>query len=166
MTNPNNVLTIGEVAAQAGVRTSAIRYYESVGLLPVGPRVSGQRRYPPDTVRLIGTLRFAQRAGFSVSEIKTLFHGFGSEIPPAARWQALAAQKLAELDALIADTERMREALRKGMKCGCLKIEDCSIESDSTGCCLPGPAAAPVPMMLRRRTAVSPTESSRKASGG
>ena len=41
-------LTISEVARQAGIRASAIRYYESVGLLPPPQRVSGQRRYHED----------------------------------------------------------------------------------------------------------------------
>jgi MerR family transcriptional regulator, redox-sensitive transcriptional activator SoxR len=152
-------LSIGELAAQTGVRTSAIRYYESVGLLPEAPRVGGYRRYTRETVQLIATLRFAQRAGFTVAEIRTLFHGFGAEVPPAERWRVLAEQKVAELDALIADAERMRRALREGMRCGCLRVEDCVIDGDA-GCCLPGPsAAAPVVALGRgpRRTDVGAT---------
>lgn len=142
------MLTIGELAELSGVRTSAIRYYESVGLLPEAPRKSGRRLYSRDTVRLIGTLRFAQRAGFSVGEIRTLFHGFGAEVPPATRWQKLAEKKMADLEILIADAERMRVALKKGMRCGCVRIEDCIIESETAGCCLP--EAAPRPIALGR----------------
>ncbi len=40
-------LSIGEVARQVGLRTSAIRYYESVRLLPEAERISGRRRYEP-----------------------------------------------------------------------------------------------------------------------
>lgn len=139
---PAPSLSIGEVAARAGVRTSAIRYYESVGLLPPAPRAGRYRRYAPETVQLIATLRFAQRAGFTVAEIRTLFHGFGTEVPPAERWRVLAEQKVTELDALIADAQRMRRALQEGMRCGCLRVEDCVIDGDA-GCCLPGPASAP-----------------------
>ena len=64
-------LSIGELAARAGVRTSAIRYYESVGLLPPAPRAGRYRRFTPETAQLIATLRFAQRAGFTVAEIRT-----------------------------------------------------------------------------------------------
>jgi len=133
-------LSIGELAKLAGVATSAIRYYERVGLLPPPPRVSGHRRYDATAVRLLTTLRFAQRAGFSVAEIRTLFHGFGANVPPSARWRVLATQKLAELDELIASAERMRVALNAGMRCGCVRVEDCVIDVDA-GCSLPGPVS-------------------------
>jgi MerR family redox-sensitive transcriptional activator SoxR len=131
-------LTIGEVARRTGLRTSAVRYYESVGLLPLPPRLNGRRRYGPDVVRLLQTIRFAQDAGFSVAEVKTLFHGFEASVRPSARWRALAARKLVELDALVARAEIMREALRTGMRCGCLRIEDCDFVPGE-GCTVPGP---------------------------
>jgi MerR family transcriptional regulator, redox-sensitive transcriptional activator SoxR len=133
-------LSIGEVARRSGLRPSTLRYYESVGLLPPPRRVNGRRQFDADVVRLLGTVRFAQEAGFTVAEIRTLFHGFGADVPPAARWQQLAKSKLAELDALVARAERMRRALSTAMRCGCLRIEDC--ESDSVdGCTRPGPAS-------------------------
>lgn len=131
------LLAIGEVARLAGNRPSAIRYYERVGLLPKAVRTSGHRRFEVDTVKLIATLRFAQSAGFSVAEIRTLFHGFGADIPPATRWRSLATRKLQELDDLIANAQRMRRAVEVGMRCGCLRIEDCATDAD-VGCCEPG----------------------------
>ncbi len=144
-------LSIGELAALAGVRTSAIRYYESVGLLPPAPRAGRYRRFSPDTVQLIATLRFAQRAGFTISEIRTLFHGFGAEVPPAERWRVLAERKVSELDALISDAQRMRRALQEGMRCGCLRVEDCVIDGDAG--CLPGPATSATPVVSLGRAA-------------
>ncbi len=47
-------LTIGELAKRTGVATSALRYYEELGLLPAPGRVSGQRRYPESAVGLVG----------------------------------------------------------------------------------------------------------------
>src|SRR5207237_5273831 len=91
-------LSIGEVAARTGVRPSALRYYESVGLLPPPPRVSGGRRYGELTVGFVALVRLAQRAGFRVDEIRTLLHGFTPDVAPAARWRQLAAQKVVELD--------------------------------------------------------------------
>ena len=121
-------LTIGEVARQAGLRTSALRYYESAGVLPPPARVNGQRRYDADAVRLLKIVRFAQEAGFSVAEIRTLFHGFGAHVPPAARWRKLADEKLAELDALTIRIERMRRALLAAKQCGCVRMEDCEFD--------------------------------------
>jgi MerR family transcriptional regulator, redox-sensitive transcriptional activator SoxR len=120
-------LSIGEVARRTGIRTSALRYYEDAGILPSPARVSGQRRYHPDVVRRVDLLRFAQQAGFTLQEIKTLFHGFASDTPLSARWQSLARRKMRELDELVERVTRMREALQLSLKCGCVRVEDCSL---------------------------------------
>lgn len=118
-------ISIGELARRVGVRTSAIRYYEEAGLLPAPQRVGGRRRYDDGAVRVLGVLRFAQQAGFTLEEIRTLFHGFGAETPLSERWEALAQAKLQEMDELIARAERMKEAIRAGLACGCVRVEDC-----------------------------------------
>ena len=120
-------LSIGEVARRTGVRTSALRYYEDAGILPAAGRISGRRVYDTDMLRRIDVLRFAQQAGFTLDEIKVLFHGFGSTTPLSARWQKLAREKLKELDELAKRVERMRRALEVGLKCGCVRIEDCTL---------------------------------------
>ncbi len=120
-------LSIGQVAQRTGIRTSALRFYEEAGILPAPARVSGRRVYDADTVRRIEVLKFAQQAGFTLEEIKTLLHGFRAETPLSARWQALAHAKLRELDVLAARIKRMRRALDLGLKCGCIRIEDCTL---------------------------------------
>lgn len=127
-------LTIGEVARRTGLRTSAIRYYEAEGVLPAPRREHGQRRYDAGVLRWIRVLRFAQEAGFTLDEIRTLFHGFGAATPLGERWQTLADGKLRELDALIARATRMRQAIEAGMACGCAGVDDCTA-------CDPVPAA-------------------------
>lgn len=120
-------LSIGEVAKRAGVRTSAIRYYEEAGILPRPSRVSGQRRYDAETVQRVDVLRFAQQAGFTLEQIKTLFHGFGAGTPLSSRWKALATSKMRELDELAKRIEQMKRALELGLKCGCVRVEDCML---------------------------------------
>lgn len=120
-------LSIGEVARRVGIRTSALRYYEDAGILPKPTRVNGQRRYDASVVRRIDVLRFAQQAGFTLDEIKTLFHGFGKETPLSARWKSLARKKLGELDELAERILRMRRALELSLECGCVRVEDCSL---------------------------------------
>ncbi len=61
-------LTIGEAAARAGIRASAIRYYERVGLIPPPERVSGRRRYEEGIVRRLELIAVAKEAGFSLDE--------------------------------------------------------------------------------------------------
>lgn len=120
-------LTIGEVAHRTGLRTSALRYYEEQGVLPAPRRVNGRRRYDRSILRMVEVLRFAQQAGFTLAEIRKLFHGFGAETPLGARWKALARAKLEELDALIARATQMKRSIEKGSGCGCVRIEDCTL---------------------------------------
>lgn len=121
------LISIGVVARRTGVSASALRFYEEEGVLPAPTRVSGRRYYGPEALRRIDVLRFAQQAGFTLEEIKTLFHGFGAETPLSERWHCLARAKLAELDLLAKRIQRMRRALTLGLRCGCLRIEDCSL---------------------------------------
>lgn len=120
-------LPIGEIARRAGVRPSALRYYESIGLLPAPRRVNGRRRYDALAVQLLSVVQLAQLAGFTIAEIQTLLHGFAPETPPAERWQPLARQKLRELDAQITRVHQMKQILEQGLSCGCLRLEDCAV---------------------------------------
>jgi MerR family transcriptional regulator, redox-sensitive transcriptional activator SoxR len=125
--------------AAGGPEPSALRYYESIGLLPAPRRVNGRRPYDARTLQQLTALRFAQQAGFTIAEMEALFHGFAPETLPAARWQALAEQKLGEqklgeLDALIEQGQHMRERLRAGLGCGCVRMEDCLIVEGEEGC--------------------------------
>ena len=63
-------MAIGEVARRAGVRASALRYYESIGILPAPRRVNGRRRYDGEVLELLTVVRVAQQAGFTAAEIR------------------------------------------------------------------------------------------------
>ena len=118
-------LTISEVARQAGIRTSAIRYYESVGLLPQARRVGGQRRYHEDILRRLTFIQAAQAVGFSVAEMQTLFHELDEDAPFSIRWQSLAKQKLVEVDTLMQRARSMKRLLVQSLHCSCPDIEQC-----------------------------------------
>jgi MerR family redox-sensitive transcriptional activator SoxR len=120
-------LSIGEVARRTGIRPSALRYYEEMGLLPRTPRTGGRRRYGEQAVRMVEVLRFAQQAGFTLDEIRKLFHRFDAKAPLGARWRLLAEAKLRELDELQARIVGMRRAIEQGLACGCMRIEDCTL---------------------------------------
>jgi MerR family transcriptional regulator, redox-sensitive transcriptional activator SoxR len=124
---PDESLTIGEVARRTGVRASALRFYEREGVLEPSARVAGRRRYDAEAVRIVEVVRFAQSAGFSLAEIRTLFGGFPAETPLAERWALLAQSKLRELDELVLRATRMRHAIQLGLGCGCVRWEDCVI---------------------------------------
>jgi MerR family transcriptional regulator, redox-sensitive transcriptional activator SoxR len=122
-------MTIGEVARKAGIRPSALRYYESVGILPKPERVNGRRHYDGEVLRgvldRLAVVSIAQQAGFTVAEIRTLLHGFSDDAPPSERWRIMAREKLTEVEALIYRAKGMKRVLERGLGCECLRIEDC-----------------------------------------
>jgi MerR family redox-sensitive transcriptional activator SoxR len=119
-------VTISEVARQAAVRPSAIRYYESLGLIPAPARLSGRRRYTLDVLPRLALIAAAKQMGFTIAEIGTLVNGFDATTPASARWQALAAQKLPEVDAVIARAQGMKRLLEHALQCGCLSLDECA----------------------------------------
>ena len=118
-------MTISEVAHRTGLRASAIRYYEKIGLLPKTQRISGQRRYGHGVFNYLAVIDVAKRAGFRVDEMRHLFNGFGRGIPAFHRWHVLAQHKITELDDLIARAKKMKLLLQKADRCKCLDLEDC-----------------------------------------
>lgn len=118
-------LRIGQVAERAGLRKSAIRYYESIGLIPEPDRVSGQRVYDSTVLRRLAMIDVSQRAGLSLDEIRELLDA-GSD-PISAHMQDLAARKLPEVEALIERAEAMREWLTAAKGCTCDSIDDCGL---------------------------------------
>ena len=119
-------LTIGEVAARTGVRTSAIRFYEDRGVLPAPRRVSGQRRYDPDVVQKLEALQIAQQAGFSLPEIRDLLDQ-SEGLEASAKLRALAERKLPEIRALIARAQAMETWLETARGCDCSGLDVCDL---------------------------------------
>ena len=120
-------LSIGDVAARAGVNVSAIRYYERNGLLPEAERCGGQRRFGEETVRRLGVIDVAKQAGFSLEEVRVLLTAVDEGAPAHEQLQALASRKLPEVEALIGRAERMRDWLTVAGGCGCESLESCAL---------------------------------------
>ena len=116
-------MTIGEVAKRSGLNASAIRFYESEGLLPRAARAGGRRHYDGGILERLAVLQRARDCGFTLTEIKHLFHGFREGTPPSERWQTLARKKLAELDALTRQIAAMKKVLRRN--CACRDLQEC-----------------------------------------
>lgn len=125
-------LTIGEVAKRAGVRTSALRYYEAVGVLPPAARVGGQRRYEETVLARLAVLRLAQDAGFSVAEMRALVAGFDDSGVAAERWRLLASRKLTDIETSITRAQAMKRLLEESLECGCLTLDACERVIETT----------------------------------
>ena len=113
------------MARRAGLRKSAIRYYEEIGLLPDPERVSGQRVYDPSIFRRLTLIDVSQRAGLSLDDIRELIDA-GSD-PISEHLQGIATRKLPEVEALIERAQAMRAWLRAAEACGCQTIDECGL---------------------------------------
>ena len=107
-------LTIGELARQADVAATTLRYYEQIG---------GKRRYDDSILARLEVIRLCKAAGFALDEIQMLF---ADDEPGRPATRALAETKLAEIDARIAELLRAREIIDWGMRCTCPSIDDCT----------------------------------------
>ena len=107
----NGLVPIGELARRSGVATSALRYYERVGLLSPAGRVGGRRHYQPSSAERVALIRLCQDAGFTLAEIGRLLDGW------SRAWGRLAERKIAELDARIADARRAKTLITRALEC-------------------------------------------------
>lgn len=109
--------TIGRIATASGVGVETIRFYEREGLLPEPERsASGYRLYPDDAVARLRFIQRAKQLGFTLDEVRRLLT-LADVAGPSAEVRALAADKLAIIDARLRDLGRMREALADLVEC-------------------------------------------------
>src|SRR5580765_2323426 len=119
-------LTISEVAKRVGLKPSAIRYYEQIGILPKPQRQSGQRRYDNSVLYRLALVQRSRQMGFTLDEVRRLFFGFRTTIPISERWKKLSQRKLAELDALAEQIKAMQALLHKMTeRCTCDALDQC-----------------------------------------
>jgi MerR family redox-sensitive transcriptional activator SoxR len=118
-------LLIGEVARRSGLSTSALRYYEKMGLLPAPSRAAKRRIYEANVLGRIRVILLALDAGFTIKETRTFLSGFPTTTTPAERWRALASKKLAEVEARMTRLTQMKSILGNSFRCRCIRMEDC-----------------------------------------
>lgn len=137
------LLTIGQVAARAGVATSALRFYEERGLIASERAgTSGHRRYHRSVLRRIAFITFAQHVGLTLAEIGEELARLPANRTPTRRdWSALTTTWRARIDERIAEMERLRDSLDDCIGCGCLSLDRCAIANagDRVAAAGPGP---------------------------
>ena len=127
-------LTIGELAARSGAAPSALRFYESKGLLTPERTTGGQRTYERSTLRRVAFIRAAQRVGLSLDQIRAALDVLPSKrTPTASDWAQLSEQWRAELDQRIDELRRLRDELDSCIGCGCLSLSKCSLYNPGDG---------------------------------
>lgn len=124
--------TIAALAREGGVGLETVRFYQRRGLMQTPERYDGSggtggiRRYGDEDVRRLQFIKSAQTAGFTLDQIGELLSLDAGE--DRARAHALATERLAALDATIADLQRARSALQRlASACGATSKEPCPI---------------------------------------
>jgi len=118
-------LAISEVARVFGLRTSAIRYYEQIGILPLPLRKNGQRCYDKSVLYRLAVVQRGREMGFTLDEIRELFFGFEPGTSPPKRWHQLSKRKIAELRNRMKRLKMMETLLKRMEKCHCAALDEC-----------------------------------------
>lgn len=121
-------LRSGQVARAAGVNQQTLRYYERRGLLAEPDRTPGGHRvYPAETVTVLKVIRVAQRLGFTLDEVTELLdtrRRCRGHPRPGLRQHA--AEKVAEVEAKIAELTVIADTLKAAIDVGCADLLDCA----------------------------------------
>lgn len=121
-------LTIGELGRRSGLAASALRYYESLGLISSERTAGGQRRYARVMLRRIAFVRAAQTVGLSLEEAREAMAGLPDErTPTKADWNQVSRAWIRRVDERIAELEQLRETLGGCVGCGCLSLRTCKL---------------------------------------
>lgn len=121
-------LTIGELASRSGVATSALRFYETKGLIASHRTDGNQRRYLRSTLRRVALIRAGQEVGLTLGEIAKALDALPHDSTPTRRdWERLSKGWKARLDQQIKELQALRDELTDCIGCGCLSLQSCAI---------------------------------------
>src|SRR6476469_7144148 len=144
------LLTVAEVSARSGMAASALRFYESEGLIAASRTSGNQRRYQRGVLRRLAFIRAAQNVGLSLDEISsalaTLPQG---RTPTRADWTRLSRTWRDRLDEQIAALRKLRDGLDSCIGCGCLSLQRCAVSNPADVMAQQGPGAQYLPRALR-----------------
>lgn len=135
-------ITIGELAERSGVAPSALRFYESQGVITSTRTTGNQRRYERSTLRRVAFIRSAQRVGLSLEEITSALATLpGNRTPTKADWARLSKDWRPRIEEQIDRLERLRDQLDNCIGCGCLSLNRCSLQNPDDVLSRYGPGA-------------------------
>jgi MerR family redox-sensitive transcriptional activator SoxR len=121
-------ISIRFLARRTGIAASALRYYETRGLLKPQRNRAGQRRYPRSDIRRVSIVIIAQKCGFRLRDIKKLLAPLSqNRSPTAAEWALVSQAMRAELNRKIQQTTNLGDQLESCIGCGCLSMKACHL---------------------------------------
>ncbi|HEX5512179.1 MAG TPA: redox-sensitive transcriptional activator SoxR [Actinomycetales bacterium] len=146
-----DLLTVGELSRRSGFAASALRYYETLGLIRATRTAGGQRRYERSTLRRLAFVRAARNVGLSLDEVATAMDSLpDGRAPTRADWSRLSRGWRGRLDEQIQALTALRDGLDSCIGCGCLSLRRCAISNPGDVAAAGGPGASYLPAALRR----------------
>lgn len=147
-----DLFTVSEIATRSGFAASAIRFYESQGLITASRTSGGQRRFERHMLRRLAFIRAARNVGLSLEEVADALAKLpDARTPTRADWAALSKTWRTRLDDQIAGLMALRDNLDSCIGCGCLSLKRCAISNPGDTAAGAGPGAVYLPKSLRRR---------------
>ena len=121
-------ISIGELAERTGLSVSAIRFYETRGLVTPDRNTGGQRRFERSDIRRLSFVLIAQKMGFTIEQIAELLAQLPSGRTPTQRdWTRISQLFRKTLDERIGVLTRLRDRLDGCIGCGCLSMKNCAL---------------------------------------
>jgi MerR family transcriptional regulator, redox-sensitive transcriptional activator SoxR len=146
-----DLFTVSEIAKRSGFAGSAIRFYESQGLITATRTSGGQRRFERQMLRRLAFIRAARNVGLSLEEVADALAKLPeARTPTRADWAALSKTWRTRLDDQIAGLTALRDNLDSCIGCGCLSLNRCAISNPADRAAVAGPGAVYLPKTLRR----------------
>lgn len=121
-------ITITELAKRSGVAGSALRYYESLGLIDAARTGGNQRRYRRSALRRVAVIKVARSMGVPLRQIRAALKALPEgRDPTPTDWERLSGRWQDELSERITMLEKLRDQLSSCIGCGCLSLERCKL---------------------------------------
>ena len=131
---PTDPLSIGDLAERTGLAVSAIRFYETKGLVTPARNSGGQRRYLRSDIRRLSFVLIAQQLGFAIEDIRAALATLPAGRTPTQKdWERISRNFRSQLDERIARMTRLRDYLDGCIGCGCLSLKKCALVNPADG---------------------------------
>jgi len=125
---PKFGLSIGDLADRTGLAVSAIRYYETKGIVTPERNKGGQRRFMRADIRRLSFVMIAQQFGFTIPQIAAELQNLPNNRPPnKVDWTRISKRFRDKLNAKIQTLEKLRDNLDGCIGCGCLSLNACKL---------------------------------------
>jgi MerR family transcriptional regulator, redox-sensitive transcriptional activator SoxR len=147
----HDLFTVSEIARRSGFAPSAIRFYESEGLITATRTSGGQRRFERQMLRRLAFIRAARNVGLRLDEVADALAELpDGRTPTRADWARLSKIWRVRLDDQIAGLVALRDNLDSCIGCGCLSLKRCAISNPSDSAAAAGSGAVYLPKAVRR----------------